>query len=84
MHPASLREVSRRGGLKTAQLYDMAKIGRSGGMVTAGRGSRHFAQIGRLGGQASSGRLKAAGDSGLARSARIGLTLAVLPARGTS
>lgn len=57
MNPVRLREISRRGGLKTARLHDMAVIGSAGGRQTAKRGSRYFARIGHLGGKAfKSGR----------------------------
>jgi hypothetical protein len=51
MNTARLREVACRGGTRTAQLHDMAMIGRVGGRQTAKRGSRYFAGIGRFGGQ---------------------------------
>lgn len=46
------REAARRGGKRTAQLHDMAMIGKAGGRQTAKRSIGYYARIGRLGGRA--------------------------------
>lgn len=52
MTATRVRQVASKGGKKTAQTHNMAMIGKSGGRVTAKRGSSYFARIGRLGGKA--------------------------------